>query len=349
MKVLILIFLFLTTPLLSAVDKAEMVRLYKAGNDEQVLRNYNENQESILNGDETVVMIVSYSMARKGQYLDGINLRNKLINLKFKDDHKKFLSSFKKNESIDAEKIPKNLKLIYFSNFKDYSKLLLRDEGDTSLNKKKFDLYGKLLSNLEFQEGKVDKIAEETSLHFSQVQGSRYYFQRSVFVDYLMWQQNGELIQNGVSYKTVLTNKAICPGGELSYKNEYTRFFLDACFVYGTGNTSTVDSTTAPYNELNVAVTGFKTSLGFGKVISSQGAELGLKLPILYASQVFQQPTPANSACTGTCKVTNNKNPQVLINAYARWPFGKFFVQSELGKPITQDTLFWAIGFGYKF
>ena len=166
------------------------------------------------------------------------------------------------------------------------------------------------------------------------------YNSSDVFVDTMSWQQEGRIKTTTASSKFILTNKAVCAGGSLSWETQVLRTFIDGCFLYGQGNAGS-EKSTITYDQSDISLYGVKASLGGGLIVSSAKAEVGLKIPVMFVGQNYTKPSSTS---------LTEPSPFLLMGSlYSRWPFQQWFVQTEFSKIVGNDLTLFSLGAGYKF
>lgn len=159
-------------------------------------------------------------------------------------------------------------------------------------------------------------------------------------VDFMSWQQEGEIKSGAAKSRVIITNKGYCAGGAVGYEHGTYRSFIDGCFVYGYGNSGAVKNSIT-YDQSDISAYGAKASIGMGRFVSSARAEIGFKLPIMYIHQSLTEPNNAS--------ITEPPPFMAMASLYSRWPFQKWFVQTEFSKFIGNDLVLFAVGGGYDF
>lgn len=186
--------------------------------------------------------------------------------------------------------------------------------------------------------------AEETNTSMSDLKGhevsSGREVSKTISLDYISWQEQGKIKAGAADSHLIVTNKAVCAGGSIGYKTARYRQFLDGCFFYGSGNVGS-DNNSITYNESDISVSGIKAALGAGAFVSSAKAEIGFKIPVMYRNQSLSK--PAGSSL--------REPPDFLAmgSLYSRWPFNKWFFQTEFSKIVGNDYTLFSLGAGYEF
>ena len=166
-------------------------------------------------------------------------------------------------------------------------------------------------------------------------------FFRQVSLDYLTWQQAGSIKTSTGKSPLIITNQGVCAGGALGFDHITYRTFIDGCFVYASGNAGAVKNSVVTYDQSDISAYGAKMSLGIGRFVSSARAEIGFKIPIMYIDQKLTLPS-------GT-KLTEPNPLSAMASLYSRWPFEKWFVQTEFSKFIGNDLVLFSLGGGHEF
>ncbi len=198
------------------------------------------------------------------------------------------------------------------------------------------------LETAEYQEGKVDQMSEKVEAHVKEIASLTYEKSRYAFLDYTSWQENVTLKTPSGNRTLVVTNQGWCGGAGFGKRNEKYHLAGEGCFLYGRGDIGS-DNPAITYKQSNVYGRGIKIAPAAGMIVSSAGAELGLKIPILWFDQKFSSP-----ALPGY-KTRDPSAIQGFLDVYTRWPFGEWFVQSDIGKSLGKDLTIWSLGLGRKF
>jgi hypothetical protein len=276
--------------------------------------------------------------------LDDVKKNQKLIQSKYLKEEIKLKKLIKESETVAPEEFPEDYKKTNFKIFGALSKILInstKPSPESSPQRKLFLIYREKLSNLEYQESKVEKIYDLIQSHFKNLEEMQYRPAFRFFIDYISWQYDAVLKGPSDQYDLVVTNKGICPGASYSQENKYFSFFVDACYLFTSGGVSS-DAGPVTYVQDNVLATGVKTSLGMGVFVSSSRSEIGFKIPVIYAVQKLEDPP-------GNYTVQEGNNIMTMAGIYSRWPVGSYFFQTEFSKYLMEDELLWSLGLGYKF
>lgn len=199
-----------------------------------------------------------------------------------------------------------------------------------------------VLEKHEFKEGKVDQISERVEAHIRSLKDLEHKSVRYAFVDYSSWQENVTLKTPSGNKTLIVTNQGWCPGLAFGKRNVRSHYAVEGCFLFGRGDIGS-QSSSINYKQSNVYGKGLKITPAAGLVSSSAGAELGLKVPLIWFDQSFSDPKLPGY---------QTKKPDAFhayASIYARWPLGSWFLQSDFGKNLGKDLTLWSIGIGKSF
>lgn len=268
------------------------------------------------------------------------------IRTKHAKEETKLQKAMEANEEIDSTKYSKSLKELHYQLYqKQADEIIHFNKPPTKQMLDEFDASENTLAALEFSETEVDQISEKVELHIKNQEASIFKPHVFAFADYISWQQDFKLKTSAGSKTLIATNKGYCAGGGYGFQNANYHLFADGCFLYFRGDAS-AQNTSTTYHQSDVYGWGAKVSFGGGMYVSSAKAEVGLKLPFMYTEQTFDNPN--QTSFPGT-RVSQPSNMQSFGSLYTRWPFDKWFFQTEFGKRLGKDLTFWSLGLGYKF
>lgn len=268
------------------------------------------------------------------------------IKTKHGKEESKLQHAIEAAEEIDSSKYSNTLKELHFQIFrKQADQIIDSNESPSKQQVAELDESEKILAALEYSEGKVDQISEKVELHLKNQEAAQFKPQVFAFADYISWQQDMSLKTPSGSKSLIATNKGYCAGGGYGFSNVNYHLFVDGCFLYFRGDAS-AQKTSTTYHQTDVYGWGAKISAGGGMYVSSARAEVGFKLPLLYTDQNFDDPN--QTAFPGT-HVSEPSSVQTYASLYTRWPFDKWFFQTEFGKRLGKDLTLWSLGLGYKF
>lgn len=305
---------------------------------------YRDNQDKTFSSKE--IIYISYSLRKMGFYRQDIKLNVRLIKKKYSAQHKKLLSQLKQGDTIDGEEYPNALKVLYWNLMNDYGKILEGYLNESQLIKKDHEhylIFSKLLSELEFREGIVDKFNDRIVAHIQYLQNKVYKFSYSLSFQYISWQQESLLKGPVSSTGLVVTNSGFCAGGDIGYENYLFHFYFDGCFLAGSGGVSADSSSPITYQQSNVPAFGVKAGPGASMIVSSSKSRIGIRLPIIYSLQTLQEPNNPGYAI-------ESESPLSFVGSlYSRWQFQSWYFQTEFGKYVQQEQTYWGLGIGRSF
>jgi hypothetical protein len=292
-----------------------------------------------------ILVLIPSLWAAEFNHLDRAKEFQNEIKTKFLKERNKLRLLIKEDETVDPEEFSLAFKKLNFKVYGELVRHLRKIEKPLPVNhgvRKSLGVYKEYLSQLEYEEKKVDKSFDLIQQNFQLLEDKIYHGQLRFFVDYISWQYSAVLKKPAGSSDLIVTNKGYCPGVSYARENKFVSFFVDACFLFTTGGVTSVDPSVT-YVQSNITGTGLKTSLGLGYFVSSLGSELGLKLPVMLVSQNLEDPPAAGY------KVTEGTSLIPMLGFYSRIPFAKYFIQTEFSKYLKEDQVQWSIGLGYKF
>jgi hypothetical protein len=294
------------------------------------------------------LIVISYSLRKLGFFRQDIKLNVRLIKKHYATQHQKLLAALKRGDTIDGDNYSEALKVLYWNLFTDYGQILKGYNKDSQLvemDNKYFLLFSKLLSELEFREGKVDKYNDAIIAHRQYLSNKIYNFKSSWSIQYVSWQQDATLKHATAGESgLIITNKGYCAGGDVGYENYRFHFYVDGCFLYGSGGVKNNDQDLIDnYQQSNVPAYGIKAGPGASIIVSSSKSRIGIRLPMLYTVQKLTTPT------TPGYTVEQGSNIAFITSLYSRWQFNKWYFQTEFGKYIQQEQTFWGLGIGKEF
>jgi hypothetical protein len=318
----------------------------KAKDYEKVSETYRNNLQRKYSREELI--FISFALRKLHFFRQDTQLNIRLVKENYPKQHKKLLAAIQRGDTIDGDDYPEALKVLYWNLFTSYGEIIKGYNQDSQLvneDNKYFTLFGKILSELEFREGKVDKYNDSILAHRQYLTNKVYKFTRSWSLQYISWQQSAT-IQNNTGGKAglIITNKGYCAGGDAGYENYRYRFFVDGCFLYGSGGVKNYDQDFIDnYQQSNLPAYGIKAGPGASLIVSSSKSSIGIKLPMIYSIQKLTTPSdPAYSIKQGSSLT-------FVASLYSRWQFNKWYFQTEFGKYIQQQQTFWGLGIGKEF
>lgn len=293
------------------------------------------------------LIIISYSLRRLGFYRQDIKLNVRLIKKEYQRYHKRLLTQIKKGDTIDTDEYPEALKVLYWNLMNAYGQVIMGYNNNSQLIKKDHEhylMFAKILSELEFREGKVDKLNDKIMAHILMLQNKVYKFSASWYLQYLSWQQESQLTGPGVSTNLIVTNKGLCLGGDLGYENAIYHWYVDGCAFYGSGGVSSDASGAAvQYQQSNVPAYGLKFGPGASLIVSSSKSRIGIKVPVVFNIQSLTNPNQPGFSVESESAIS------VATSLYSRWQFNKWYFSTEFGKYVDREATIWSLGFGRSF
>lgn len=339
MKLILISIMLINSAIASDVtkawDKKDYVRVTEIYRD-QPARAYNKKE----------LVYISWSLRKRGFYRQDIKLNVRLIKQNYAPLHKKLVQAIKESETVDGDDYPEGLKVLYWNLMNDYGQIIESYKDASKLIKKDHQhylMFSKILSELEFREGKVDKYNDKIVAHITYLENKVYKFSRSLSVQYMSWQTESTLTGPGTKTGLVVTNRGACAGGDVGYENAFYHFYLDGCYFAGSGGVASDSTASIRYRQSNVAAHGLKLSPGASMIVSSSGSRIGLRLPMIYTIQNLQE--PQNNAYS----IKKDSPLSFVGSLYSRWQFKKWYMQTEFGQYLQKEQTFWALGIGKNF
>ncbi len=336
--------LLLTLLFSAGAHASELAQAFSAKDFRKVEEIYKRNPDQSYTPKELVY--ISYSLRRLGFYRQDIKLNVRLINEKYKKLHRKIVSDVARGETIDSEGYPEALKVLYWNLLNDYGRIIKSYEKQSKLidkDHKHYLMFSKILSELEFREGKVDRFNDKILAHLKHLEDKVYRFTRSLSFQYVSWQTEATLAGNAKDTGLVITNSGVCAGGEAGWENAFYHFYVDGCVIAGSGGVSADASSPVTYQQSSVPAYGAKLSPGASMIVSSSGSRIGVRLPIIYTHQTLQDPKSDNY------NIEQNEPLAYVASLYSRWQFKTWYFQSEFGKYFQAEQTYWGLGLGKNF
>jgi hypothetical protein len=337
-------FILILIILMNAAIASDITDAWSKKDYVRVTEIYREQPARAFNKKELVY--ISWSLRKRGFYRQDIKLNVRLIKQNYANQHKKLVRDIKNAETIDGEEYPEALKVLYWNLMNDYGQILESYKDASTLIKKDHQhylMFSKILSELEFREGKVDKYNDKIVAHITYLENKVYKFSRSLSVQYLSWQTESTLDGPGSKTGLVVTNRGVCAGGDVGYENSFYHYYVDGCFFAGSGGVSSDSTAAIKYRQSNVGAYGVKISPGASMIVSSSGSRIGVRLPMIYTNQNLQE--PQNNAYS----IKKDSPLSFAGSLYSRWQFKTWYMQTEFGKYIQKEQTYWALGLGKNF
>jgi hypothetical protein len=340
MMKLIFLFIMLINPALAS----DITDAFESKDYQRISDIYRDNQSREFTSKE--IILISYSLRKLGFYRQDIKLNIKLINKKYLELHQKLLQQVSKGETVDAEEYPEALKVLYWNLMNDLGNILESYKDASTLIKKDHQHYlvfSKLLSELEFREGKVDKFNDRIVAHILFLESSVYKFSKSLSFQYISWQTETNLESPGSKLGLLITNRGLCIGGDAGIENAFYHFYMDGCFFAGSGGVSSDANAPITYKQANVPAFGAKFGPGASMIVSSSGSRIGIRIPVIYTLQKLQAPANNNYTVKSVSPIS------IVTSLYSRWQFQRWYFQTEFGKYVQTEQTYWGLGIGMNF
>lgn len=317
---------------------------FRAKDYNKIIQEFESNKRMKFSRQEFIM--ISYALRSQRRYREDISLNARFVKYYFPKEHRRLLKDVRESNTIDPDEYSKSQKLIYWILFTDYVQILGKTKDRKEVNKKDLQymqIFSKLLEGLEFRESKVDRLNTKINNHLQYLEDKIYHFEGSLFLNYMTWQRDVSLESATAKSTLLVTNSGYCLGGDAGVSNYRYHFFIDGCFVLGSGGVSNPNPP-PEYEQSNVRVLGLKAGPGASIIVSDSRSRLGIKFPFIYNIQRFQNPPSS----TGF-KVEELNPLSTMATLYSRFQFGKWYLQTEFGKYLTEERSIWAIGFGKEF
>lgn len=318
---------------------------FKAKNYNQVSEIYKSNQNKNYTRQELI--FISYSLRKLGFFRQDIKLNIRLVKKHYLKQHQKLIKAIKNGDTVDGDEYPEALKVLYWNLFTSYGEILKgynHDSEKVENDNKHFTMFSKILSELEFREGKVDKYNDTITAHRQYLVNKIFKFKKSVSLSYVSWQQEATLKHGADSATLIITNKGFCAGGDVGYENYLYHLYFDGCLLYGSGGVKNNDQDLVEnYQQSNVPALGIKAGPGASLIVSSSRSRIGVKLPMIYSVQKLTTPKGSDYS------VEQSSSFAMVGTLYSRWQFSNWYFQTEFGKYLTQEQTFWGFGIGKEF
>lgn len=337
-------FIFLLIILSSAAFGTDILEEFKKKDYAGVHRIYQENPSRNFSRKELIM--ISYSLRKLEFYRQDVKMNVRLIKKEYNQYHKRLLKQIKAGDTIDSDEYPEALKVLYWNLMNAYGQIILGYTNNSQLIKKDHEhylIFAKILSELEFREGKVDKLNDRIMAHILMLQNKVYKFSSSWYVQFMSWQQESQIEGPTSSANLTVTNRGACLGGDLGYENATYHWYVDGCAFYGSGGVSADSGTGVRYQQSNVPAYGLKLGPGASLIVSSSKSRIGIKIPIVYNVQTLQNPAQAGFTIKSESAIS------VATSLYSRWQFDKWYFQTEFGKYVDREATIWTLGIGHQF
>ena len=327
-------------------QQSEILNAFQTKDYRAVSDAYRNNPQK--NYSKKELIVISYSLRKLGFFRQDIKLNIRLVKKHYVSQHNRLVRAIKRGDTVDGDDYPEALKVLYWNLFTSYGEILKGYEYDSDLvekDNKYFTLFSKILSELEFREGKVDKYNDVIVAHRQYLVNKIYRFTKSLSLQYVSWQQDATLKHTTQGEAgLIITNKGLCAGGDVGYENYRYHFYVDGCLLYGSGGVKNNDQELIDnYQQSNVPAIGIKAGPGASIIVSSSKSRIGIKLPIIYSKQDLTTPNGSDYSIEQDSSIT------YVASLYSRWQFNKWYFNTEFGKYIQQEQTFWGFGVGKEF
>ncbi|WP_408099033.1 hypothetical protein ACJVC5_08960 [Peredibacter sp. HCB2-198] len=293
------------------------------------------------------MVMLSYSLRKLKRYREDSKVIFKILKRDHAKDHADIRKKIRNKETLDSEDYPKSLPIYYWYIYNDFADILLSHNklsAKLEEDKKIYIIFRQIVSELEFREGKAEKLNDKVMTHLQYLEDKVYYFTFSINLQYVSWQHDATLHRSSSNTNTglIITNQGYCLGGDVGIENGFYHFLLDGCFLVGSGGVSAYGDSNITYQQ-NIPATGLKIGPMASMIVSSSKSRIGIGLPIIYTSQKLTQPSDTDY------KVEEESPISALATINSRWQFGKWYLRAEFGQYFKKQESFWGMGFGRQF
>jgi hypothetical protein len=344
--VMILRFLILILLNVDAAWASEVGTLFKRKEYKKIAARYIKPEKHKALTTKEMIML-SHSLRMLKRYREDTRIIAKIIKKDHQSNHVKIRKHIANKETLDSEDYPKSLPVLYWYLFNDYAQILLSyDKLTPQIEKDKifFNTFRNILSELEFREGKVERLNDKVVSHLQHLENKVYRLSASWNLQYVSWQHSATLTRASTNSKTslILTNQGYCLGGDIGVENGFYHFNMDGCLLVGSGGVSAYGDSNITY-EQNVPAFGLKIGPTASMIVSSSKSRIGIGLPLIYTSQKLTQPNDTDY------KVEEESPLAMLATINSRWQFDRWYLRIEFGQYFAKQESFWGLGFGRQF
>lgn len=293
------------------------------------------------------LIMLSFSLRKLKKYREDAKVIYTILRRDFNSPHVEIRKKIRNKETLDAEDYPKSLPIHYWYLFHDYADILLSHEklGPQLENDKKiYNVFRQILSELEYREGQAEKVNDKVMSHLQYLEDKVYHFTYSFNIQYVSWQHDATLHRTSTNKDTglIITNSGNCVGGDIGIENGFYQFAMDGCFLMGSGGVSAYGDPNITY-EQNIPATGYKLGPVAYKIVSSSKSRIGIGLPLIYTSQKLTQPGDTDY------RIKEESPLSYLATINSRWQFDKWYLRAEFGQYFQKQESFWGLGIGRQF
>ncbi len=342
MKILILLLLFIS----QSAYASKVSDLFKQKNYKEIAKYY-DNSNTFNKLTPKDMILVSYSLRALGRHRDNAKLIVIMIKKNYAKEHSQIFGKIKKKVTLDSADYPKELLLLYWNIYNEYSYIIKsykKLDPNLKRDEKNFQNFRTILSELEYQEGKVEKTNEAVVTHVQYLNDKEYKFSSSLQVQYMSWQYSADMIKISAGEKSglIVTNQGLCVGGDIGYASGFYHYALEGCFLMGSGGVTSFGNPEISYKQ-NLIAYGAKLGPSVYKIVSISKSRIGISLPVLFTTQKMTQPDDPDYV------VEQNPLVNIVPTLSARWQFDKWYMKTEFGQYFGKKEVLWALGIGRQF
>lgn len=293
------------------------------------------------------LVMISYSLRKTERYREDAKVVFRILKKDYAKEHADIRNKIREKETLDVEDYPKPLPVYYWSIYNDYANILLSYNGlgpGLEKDQKIYNIFRQILSELEFREGKAEKLNNKVMSHLQYLEDKIYRFSSSINVQYVSWQHDATLHRTSSNKDTglIITNQGYCLGGDVGVENGFYHFLIDGCFLVGSGGISSYGDSNITYQQ-NIPAAGLKIGPMASMIVSSSKSRIGIGLPLIYTSQKLTQPSDNDY------KVEEESPLAALATINSRWQFDQWYIRTEFGQYFKKQESYWGLGFGRQF
>jgi hypothetical protein len=235
----------------------------------------------------SALYLASVNYHKMGNHKSAIYYFNQLIKKAYLKTHIKVIKALKRDE-VDEVKIPKTLKATYFYMGMSYYALYTKRSRLT--NAKKAKRYFTICDEVDFNDKCADFLENLTDKQDTAVKSIKkidFYISAAS----LFFQDRVNLSSDSGGDNVILANNiALCYGAGLRYGNSYEGYEASGCVYSGTANVQD-SSGEVNYKQSGVPIAGFLLEGGYYIKPVSDDTRLGVSIPIMYRSGLYQEPS----------------------------------------------------------
>lgn len=339
-----LILLILLT--INAAFGAPIETFFRKKDYQGVVKNFNY-PEAYKKLNRKQLVMLSFSLRKLKRYREDAKIIYIMLRKDHAESHAEIRKKIRNKETIDSEEYPKSLPIHYWYLYNDYADILLSHKelsNQLEKDKKIYVIFRQILGELEFREGKVEKLNDKVMSHLQYLEDKVYKFTWSINLQYVSWQHDATLHRTSSNTDTglIITNLGYCLGGDAGVENGFYHFNVDGCFLIGSGGVSAYGDPNITYQQ-SVPATGVKIGPTASMIVSSSKSRIGIGIPFIYTSQKLSQPSDTDY------KVKEESPLSYLATIYSRWQFGQYYLRAEFGQYFKKQESFWGLGVGRQF